>query len=285
MMSGDAPVGAPILEPVAAAREQRPAGEAPILALHGIWKSFGETPVLRSVTLAVQAGEVVSIIGSSGSGKSTLLKCVNLLELPDRGTVAIAGEVVNQRRRGAATLPPREKDLRALRARVGIVFQHFNLFPHMTALANVMEAPRAVLGMGKGEAADWARELLVMVGLADRVDYRPSALSGGQQQRVAIARALALKPQIMLFDEVTSALDPELVDEVLRVMRGLAGKGMTMLVVTHEIAFAEEVSDRVVFMDEGAIVEEGKPREVIRNPQRARTQAFLQRITRARAAS
>jgi polar amino acid transport system ATP-binding protein len=273
----------------AAARARSPASEPasgpPLLGLHGIWKSFKETAVLRNVTLHVQAGEVVSIIGASGSGKSTLLKCVNLLELPDRGTVAIAGAVVNQRRHGTGIYPPREKDLRAHRARVGIVFQHFNLFPHMTALANVMEAPRAVLRMSKAEAADWGRELLAMVGLADRADYRPAALSGGQQQRVAIARALALKPEIMLFDEVTSALDPELVDEVLKVMRGLAGKGMTMLVVTHEIAFAEEVSERVVFMDEGTIVEEGAPREVIRNPQRARTQAFLQRINRARAVS
>jgi polar amino acid transport system ATP-binding protein len=281
------PASAPVISPVAASLPSsvsEPAGGRTLLGLHGIWKSFKQTAVLRNVTLNVQAGEVVSIIGASGSGKSTLLKCVNLLELPDQGTVTIAGEVVNQRHHGASVHPPREKDLRALRARVGIVFQHFNLFPHMTALANVMEAPRAVLKMGKAEAAEWARELLAMVGLADRADYRPAALSGGQQQRVAIARALALKPEIMLFDEVTSALDPELVDEVLRVMRSLASKGMTMLVVTHEIAFAEEVSERVVFMDEGTIVEEGTAREVIRNPQRARTQAFLQRINRARAA-
>jgi polar amino acid transport system ATP-binding protein len=271
-----------------AASPPPPASDAgaplPLLELRGIWKSFKETVVLRNVSLAVRAGEVVSIIGASGSGKSTLLKCVNLLEMPDRGTVAIDGQVVNQRHHRAGIHPPREKDLRAIRAKVGIVFQHFNLFPHMTALANVMEAPRAVLKMGKKEAADWARELLAMVGLADRCDYRPAALSGGQQQRVAIARALALKPEIMLFDEVTSALDPELVDEVLKVMRGLALNGMTMLVVTHEISFAEEVSERVVFMDEGTIIEEGKPRDVIRDPQRARTQVFLQRINRARAA-
>jgi polar amino acid transport system ATP-binding protein len=254
-----------------------------ILSLRGLWKSYGATTVLRDLNIEVPPGEVVSIIGASGSGKSTLLRCVNLLELPDQGVVTVCGHVVDLGR-GAGLRPrPREKDLRALRADVGIVFQHFNLFPHMTALENVMEGPRAVLRMGKSEAADWGRDMLAMVGLADRAGQRPAALSGGQQQRVAIARALALKPRIMLFDEVTSALDPELVDEVLAVMQRLAAEGMTMLVVTHEIAFAEDVADRVIFMDAGVIVEQGAPRDVIRNPQLARTRAFLQRILRSRA--
>ena len=254
-----------------------------LLALDQIWKSYGPLTVLRGVSLQVAAGEVVSIIGPSGSGKSTLLRCVNLLERPERGTVTLGGKLVSHRDRRGTLLPARERDLRALRAQIGMVFQQFNLFPHMTALANVTEAPRAVLGMAPREAAEWGRELLASVGLADRSDHLPAQLSGGQQQRVAIARALAVRPQIMLFDEVTSALDPELVDEVLRVMQRLAADGMTMLVVTHEIGFAEDVSSRVVFMDEGSIVEEGPAAAVIRNPQRARTRAFLQRTLRARA--
>jgi polar amino acid transport system ATP-binding protein len=246
---------------------------APLLALD----------VLRGVSLRVARGEVVSIIGPSGSGKSTLLRCVNLLERPDRGTVTLAGTLVSHRQRHGQALPARERDLRAVRARIGIVFQQFNLFPHMTALANVAEAPRAVLGMRRPEAEEWAAGLLASVGLADRANHLPAQLSGGQQQRVAIARALAIRPEVMLFDEVTSALDPELVDEVLRVMQRLAGDGMTMLVVTHEIGFAEDVSRRVVFMDEGVIVEEGAAADVIRRPQRQRTQTFLQRTARQRA--
>jgi polar amino acid transport system ATP-binding protein len=255
----------------------------PLLALDQIWKSYGPQTVLRGVSLELARGEVVSVIGPSGSGKSTLLRCVNLLERPDRGTVRLAGALISHRERHGTLIPARERDLRAVRARIGIVFQQFNLFPHLSALANVAEAPRAVLGMGRTEAEDWARSLLDSVGLADRVGHLPRQLSGGQQQRVAIARALAIRPQVMLFDEVTSALDPELVDEVLKVMQRLAADGMTMLVVTHEIGFAEDVSHRVVFMDEGSIVEEGTAAALIRTPQRLRTQSFLQRTLRQRA--
>jgi len=274
---------------MAAAREEdgtsmtATAVAGPIVALEGIRKSYGEVEVLRGVDLTVATGQVLSIIGASGSGTSTLLRCINLHERPNAGTVRIDGRPVNYTERDGRRIPVRERDLRRLRADIGIVFQQFNLFPHLTALANVTEAPRAVLRMGRAEAESWGRELLAQVGLAEKADQRPAQLSGGQQQRVAIARALALRPRIMLFDEVTSALDPELVDEVLRVMQRLAEKGMTMLVVTHEIGFAEDVSDRVVYMDEGIVVEEGTPQEVIRHPQRGRTQAFLQRVLRRRA--
>jgi polar amino acid transport system ATP-binding protein len=254
----------------------------PVVELRNISKSFGANKVLSDVSLSVAGGEVISIIGSSGSGKSTLLKCVNLLEMPDDGHVLIDGKIVNWVEKGGRRRRPRERDLRKLRTGVGMVFQQYNLFPNMTVIENVIEAPIAVLGKPKDEAIHAARGLLDMVGLAEKIQSYPAQLSGGQQQRVAIARALALKPKVMLFDEVTSALDPELVDEVLRVMQVLAAEGMTMLVVTHEIAFAEEVSDRVVFMDGGFIVEEGPPAAIIRNPQRERTQTFLQRTLRRR---
>jgi polar amino acid transport system ATP-binding protein len=255
----------------------------PAVELRNIKKSFGATHVLKDVSLTVAPSEVVSIIGSSGSGKSTLLRCVNLLEMPDGGDVLVHGAVVNWVESRGKRRRPSELELRRLRAGVGMVFQQYNLFPNMTVVENIVEAPMAVLGKSREEAGRDAKALLDLVGLADKGGSYPGELSGGQQQRVAIARALAMKPRIMLFDEVTSALDPELVDEVLRVMQTLAREGMTMLVVTHEMAFAEEVSDRVVFMDGGIIVEEGPARSLVRNPQKERTRTFLQRTLRTHA--
>ncbi|WP_395111546.1 amino acid ABC transporter ATP-binding protein [Actinomadura sp. SCN-SB] len=231
-------------------------------------KSFGANEVLRGIDLDVRAGEVVCVIGPSGSGKSTLLRCVNLLEEPSSGTVRVTGVEV--------TDP--EVDIDAVRRRIGMVFQSFNLFPHLTALGNVTIAQRKVLRRGKAEAERTAREVLERVGLADKLASYPARLSGGQQQRVAIARSLAMGPEVMLFDEPTSALDPELVGDVLGVMRELAEDGMTMLVVTHEMSFAREVADRVVFMDDGVIVEEGPPSQVIDAPRHDRTRAFLARV-------
>ncbi|GLZ04162.1 peptide ABC transporter ATP-binding protein [Actinomadura sp. NBRC 104412] len=231
-------------------------------------KSFGANEVLRGIDLDVRAGEVVCVIGPSGSGKSTLLRCVNLLEEPSSGTVRVAGVEV--------TDP--EVDIDAVRRRIGMVFQSFNLFPHLTALGNVTIAQRKVLRRGKAEAERTAREVLERVGLSDKLASYPARLSGGQQQRVAIARSLAMGPEVMLFDEPTSALDPELVGDVLGVMRELAEDGMTMLVVTHEMSFAREVADRVVFMDDGVVVEEGPPSQVIDAPRHDRTRAFLSRV-------
>ncbi|MEV0661873.1 amino acid ABC transporter ATP-binding protein [Actinomadura luteofluorescens] len=243
-------------------------GDRAAIEISGLYKSFGANEVLRGVDFHVEAGEVVCVIGPSGSGKSTLLRCVNLLEEPSAGTVRVAG----------ADVTGPEVDIDAVRRRIGMVFQAFNLFPHLTALGNVMIAQRKVLKRGRAEAERVARENLERVGLADKVEAYPAQLSGGQQQRVAIARALAMGPEVMLFDEPTSALDPELVGDVLGVMRGLAEAGMTMLVVTHEMSFAREVADRVVFMDGGVVVEEGPPAQVIGEPAHERTRAFLSRV-------
>jgi len=241
-------------------------------------KSFGRLTVLSSVDLEVQPREVMCLIGPSGSGKSTLLRCINHLEKIDGGRLAVDGELVGYRQRGDRLYELRDSEVCAKRAQIGMVFQRFNLFPHMTVLENVIEAPLRVKREQRPVAVDRARSLLERVGLADKVDVFPNQLSGGQQQRVAIARALAMEPKLMLFDEPTSALDPELVGDVLDVMRGLANDGMTMVVVTHEIGFAREVGDSLVFMDAGVIVEAGKPRDVLGNPQHERTQAFLSKV-------
>ena len=253
-----------------------------MVRVRNLTKSFGENTVVTDVSLDVPAGGVVAVIGASGSGKTTLLRCVNYLERPDSGQVWLDGHLVGQRVQDGKLVPESERKLRRQRAEIGMVFQHFNLFPHFTALENVIEAPMAVRGTPRKEAVELARDLLSSVGLADKADSHPAQLSGGQQQRVAIARSLAMKPKVMLFDEVTSALDPELVDEVLGVMQTLAADGMTMLVVTHEMTFAEDVADQVAYMDEGVVVEEGEPREVFRRPRNARTQAFLKRLLRTR---
>jgi polar amino acid transport system ATP-binding protein len=239
-----------------------------LIEVRGLNKSFGALEVLRDIDLDVHRGEVVVIIGPSGSGKSTLLRCLNRLEDATSGSVRIGG----------AEITGRARNLSQMRRRVGMVFQHFNLFPHMTALENVMEGPRTVLRMSRPEAETRARELLDKVGLADKAGSKPANLSGGQQQRVAIARALAMNPDAMLFDEVTSALDPELVGEVLTVMRGLAEEGMTMVVVTHEMSFARRVADRVVFLDQGVIVEQGAPERIFHRAQEERTRQFLDQL-------
>jgi len=239
----------------------------PMVQLESVRKSFGDNLVLDGIDLSVSLGEVLVIIGPSGSGKSTLLRCVNLLEPIQEGRIFLEGDEIT--RKGA--------DVSAVRQRIGIVFQQFNLFPHLTAIDNVTLAARRVRRMRRKDAEARARELLAMVGLEEKADQHPHQLSGGQQQRVAIARALMMNPHVMLFDEVTSALDPELVGEVLVVMRDLARTGMTMLVVTHEMHFARDVGDRVVFMDEGRIVEEGPPGDVLDRPRMERTQRFLRR--------
>ncbi|MFI1466664.1 amino acid ABC transporter ATP-binding protein [Streptomyces wuyuanensis] len=238
------------------------------IEIRGLRKSFGENEVLRGIDLDVARGEVVCVIGPSGSGKSTLLRCVNLLEEPSAGRVFVGGTEVTDL----------DVDIDAVRRRIGMVFQQFNLFPHVTVTENLTLPQRRVLKRGKARAASVARENLERVGLADKADAYPAQLSGGQQQRVAIARALAMNPEVMLFDEPTSALDPELVGEVLAVMRMLAAEGMTMMVVTHEMSFAREVADRVVFMDEGAIVEQGPAEQVVGSPRHERTRNFLNRI-------
>jgi polar amino acid transport system ATP-binding protein len=240
----------------------------PVVEITGLHKSFGPREVLRGIDLTVQQGEVVCIIGASGSGKSTLLRCTNLLEQPTAGVVKVLGVEV--------TDP--DVDIDRVRTHVGMVFQQFNLFPHRTVLENCTLAQRQVLRRSKDEAEAVARKNLEHVGLADRADSHPNQLSGGQQQRVAIARALSMDPALMLFDEPTSALDPELVGEVLAVMRELAQEGMTMLVVTHEMAFAREVADRVIFLDDGLILEEGPPAQIIGAPTEERTRAFLRRV-------
>ena len=239
----------------------------PVVRLEGVHKSFGDNEVLSGIDLEVRSGEVLTIIGPSGSGKSTLLRCVNLLEPLNAGRIFFEGEEIT--RKGA--------DLSRIRQRIGMVFQQFNLFPHLTVMNNLTLATRRIRRQPRAEAEARARELLERVGLSEKADQHPHQLSGGQQQRVAIARALMMEPHVMLFDEVTSALDPELVGEVLIVMRDLARDGMTMLVVTHEMQFAREVGDRVVFMDEGRIVEEGVPADVLDRPREERTRRFLRR--------
>jgi polar amino acid transport system ATP-binding protein len=253
----------------------------PMIEIGDLWKSFGAVEVLKGVSLNVERGGVIAIIGPSGSGKSTLLRCINLLEEPDRGQIRVGGREMKfgERRRSRAS----DRELAAFRAATGMVFQHFNLFPHMTALQNVTAGPVIVKRMARRAAEADGRELLAKVGLADKAEAYPTHLSGGQRQRVAIARALAMGPAVMLLDEVTSALDPELVGEVLSVIEKLAEEGMTMVIVTHEIGFAHEVADAVAFMSDGVIVELGPPAAVLDRPDNPRTRNFLARFHRARA--
>ncbi|WP_091244250.1 amino acid ABC transporter ATP-binding protein [Klenkia soli] len=241
-------------------------------------KSFGRTEVLKGIDLAVRPGEVMCVIGPSGSGKSTFLRCINHLEKIDSGRLSVDGHLVGYREKGGVLHELRDREVAAQRRDIGMVFQRFNLFPHMTALENVVEAPMRVRRTAKAAARQRGVELLERVGLGDRAHNYPAQLSGGQQQRVAIARALAMEPRLMLFDEPTSALDPELVGEVLDVMRGLATDGMTMVVVTHEMGFAREVGDTLVFMDDGVVVEAGDPKQVLTDPQHERTRAFLSKV-------
>ena len=244
----------------------------------GVRKSFGHVEVLKGIDLEVGAGEVMCVIGPSGSGKSTFLRCINHLEKIDAGRLWVDGHLVGYRERGGKLHELRDREVSAQRRDIGMVFQRFNLFPHMTALENVVEAPTRVKRVGRDDARARGRELLERVGLGERIHSYPNQLSGGQQQRVAIARALAMEPKLMLFDEPTSALDPELVGEVRDVMRGLAADGMTMVVVTHEMGFAREVGDTLVFMDDGIVVEAGDPQAVLTAPQHERTQAFLSKV-------
>jgi polar amino acid transport system ATP-binding protein len=249
-----------------------------MIEVTGLHKHFGPLHVLRGIDLSVATGEVVCVIGPSGSGKSTLLRCLNHLEVAEQGRIRIDGRVAYRDERDGKFRPHSNRAVAAVRAQIGMVFQQFNLFPHLTALANVMEAPVHVLGRSRAEARRRGLELLVQVGLSDKAEAFPEEMSGGQQQRAAIARALAMDPKAMLFDEATSALDPELVHEVLTVMRDLARRGMTMLVVTHEMNFARQVASRVVFMDHGRIIEEGDPASMFGAPREARTREFLRTI-------
>ena len=247
----------------------------PMVRAESVRKRFGRLEVLKGLSLEVAPREVVCLLGPSGSGKSTFLRCVNHLEQIDGGRLSVDGHLVGYRQQGNKLYEQGEKEVARSRAEIGMVFQRFNLFPHMKAIENVMLAQRTVLGRGQDEARAKADALLHRVGLADKLEEYPNRLSGGQQQRVAIARALAMDPKLMLFDEVTSALDPELVKDVLDVMRELASEGMTMIVVTHEIGFARDVGDKAIFMDDGLIVEQGKPKDVLDNPKEERTKRFL----------
>jgi polar amino acid transport system ATP-binding protein len=259
-----------------------PSGAAQaVIKIEDLHKSFGALEVLKGIDFEVDRGEVVCIIGPSGSGKSTLLRCVNLLEIPQQGRIFLEGKLIGFREVGPGrVVRASEREINRTRSEIGMVFQHFNLWPHKTVLGNLVEAPLRVRKLARAEAAKLAQELLKKVGLMDKIDAFPPTLSGGQQQRVAIARALCMQPKVMLFDEVTSALDPELVKEVLDVMKQLAAEGMTMLVVTHEMGFAREVADRVVFMDAGVVVEEGKPDVIFSSPTNERTQRFLAAVLR-----
>jgi polar amino acid transport system ATP-binding protein len=252
----------------------------PVVAIRAVSKNFGDFQALKQVSLDVHAGEVLCLIGASGSGKTTLLRCVNQLTPVDSGAVWLDGELLGVREQGGKLHRLSEREIAKQRLKTGMVFQRFNLFPHRTALDNIIEGPVQVQGRKPAEVKAEAMELLRRVGLAEKADNYPSQLSGGQQQRVAIARALAMKPMLMLFDEPTSALDPELVGEVLAVMKELAHSGMTMMVVTHELGFAREVATRVVYMDHGAIVESGPAAEVLGSPREARTKAFLSAVIR-----
>jgi polar amino acid transport system ATP-binding protein len=250
----------------------------PMVKAEGVHKRFGRVEVLKGIDLEVAPGEVLCLLGPSGSGKSTFLRCINHLEKINCGRLTVDGELVGYRQVGDKLHELKEVEVAHKRSEIGMVFQHFNLFGNMTALENVTCAPIRVKGIGRDEARARARELLDRVGLADKLDSYPTQLSGGQQQRVAIARALAMDPKLMLFDEPTSALDPELVGEVLQAMQQLASDGMTMVVVTHEMGFAREVADQVVFMDGGVVVEAGPPNEVLSNPRHERTRAFLSKV-------
>ncbi|MDF2829300.1 MAG: amino acid transporter ATP-binding protein family [Mycobacterium sp.] len=250
----------------------------PMVRAEQVCKNFGALNVLKGVTLEVERGQVLCIVGPSGSGKSTFLRCVNHLEQVNAGRLYVDGDLIGYRERGGKLHELAPRDAARQRREIGMVFQHFNLFPHRTALGNVIESPIHVKGLKKNKALERGRELLDRVGLADKAEAYPAQLSGGQQQRVAIARALAMDPKLMLFDEPTSALDPELVGEVLEVMKELATEGMTMLVVTHEMGFAREVADDLVFMDAGVIVERGNPREMMADPKHERTKAFLSKV-------
>ena len=268
-----------------AIREQDPSGEAggtarsrPIIELRGVRKSFGDHEALRGVSVDVHEGEVLVLIGPSGSGKTTLLRTINAIEMVQAGDIRIGDVALTRTRADGTAVYCDQKAVQSVRRTVGMVFQKFNLFPHRTVLENVTEAPTHVLGMPRGEAQAKAMALLRRVALADKAHSLPHELSGGQQQRVAIARALAMEPRAMLFDEVTSALDPELVDEVLLVMRQLAKSGMTMIVVTHEMQFARQVADRVIVMDQGVIIEEGSPEQIFTAPRQERTATFLRRV-------
>jgi polar amino acid transport system ATP-binding protein len=252
--------------------------DTPMVRCIGVHKRYGRLAVLGGVNLEVGRGEVVVLIGPSGSGKTTLLRCINHLEALDGGRIEVDGELIGYRETNGRLREDSEREVARKRAAIGMVFQRFNLFPHLTALGNVIEAPIHVRKLARAEAEELGRTLLAKVGLADKLDVHPARLSGGQQQRIAIARALAMEPKLMLFDEPTSALDPELVGEVLDVMRSLADEGMTMIVVTHEMGFAREVADRVVFIDGGSVVEEGTPEELFDGPRQERTQAFLAKV-------
>jgi polar amino acid transport system ATP-binding protein len=250
----------------------------PMIKAEGVHKRFGRLEVLKGIDLQVQRKEVMCLLGPSGSGKSTFLRCINHLEKINSGRLSVDGELVGYRESGGKLHELHDGEVARKRAEIGMVFQHFNLFPHMTAIENVMLAPVQVLDLPRKQARERATELMNRVGLGDKLDTYPVALSGGQQQRVAIARALCMQPKLMLFDEPTSALDPELVGDVLDTMRQLAHDGMTMIVVTHEIGFAREVADSVVFMDAGVVVEQGPPKEVLDNPREKRTQTFLWKV-------
>jgi polar amino acid transport system ATP-binding protein len=251
---------------------------APMIRAEAVHKRFGPLDVLNGISLEVAPGEVMCLLGPSGSGKSTFLRCINHLEKIDAGRLWVDGDLVGYRQDGDRLIELREAEVARKRTEIGMVFQRFNLFSHMTALENVCEAPVQVKKLPRKRAVEQARALLAQVGLADKESTYPSQLSGGQQQRVAIARALAMEPKLMLFDEPTSALDPELVGDVLDAMRQLAAEGMTMVVVTHEIGFAREVGDTLVFMDGGVVVESGDPREVLANPRHERTRSFLSKV-------